>query len=265
MSLKVISRSKFDLWPVLETLVENATRLAAADAGLLARAGGDLFRIVAGYGASPDVHEYWRRNVIRPGRGAPIGRAALECRTVHIVDLLADPEYDLQEAQRIHGGRSVLAVPMLRQEEIIGVFFIYRTIVQAFTEKQIELVTTFAEQAVIAIENTRLFEEVQARTRELSESLERQMATSRVLSVISSSLGALEPVFQAMLENATRLCEASYGAMWLCEGDGLRTAALHGALQAPYLEQWRAGTVIRPPPRNAHDPCNQGPATGPRG
>ena len=163
--LKVISRSTFDLGPVLETLVENATRLAVAEAGLLVRFDGEVFRVVAGYGASPEVSEYWRRNVIHPGRGSPIGRAALERQTVHIVDLLADPEYELREAQRIHGGRSVLGVPMLRQNDLIGVFFIYRTTVRAFTDKQIELVTTFAEQAVIAIENTRLFEEVQARNR----------------------------------------------------------------------------------------------------
>ena len=227
--LKVISRSTFDLAPVLATLVENATRLAAAEAGLLARADGDIFRIVAGHGASPEVNDYWRRNVIRPGRGAPIGRAALERRTVHIVDLLVDPEYDLQEAQRIHGGRSVLAVPMLRQGELIGVFFIYRTIVQAFTDKQIELVTTFAEQAVIAIENTRLFEEVQARTRELTESLEQQTATSEVLSAISKSPGELTPVFEVMLENAVRICGAKIGNLALFDGRELRIAAFHGA------------------------------------
>jgi GAF domain-containing protein/anti-sigma regulatory factor (Ser/Thr protein kinase) len=241
--LKVISRSTFDLAPVLETLVENATRLAAAEAGLLARADGDIFRIVAGYGASPEVNEYWRRNVIRPGRGAPIGRAALERRTVHIVDLLADPEYDLQEAQRIHGGRSVLAVPMLRQEELIGVFFIYRTIVQAFTDKQIELVTTFAEQAVIAIENTRLFEEVQARTRELTESLEQQTATSEVLSAISKSPGELTPVFEVMLENAVRICGAKIGNLALFDGRELRIAAFHGAPKS-FEEMRRRDPII---------------------
>jgi GAF domain-containing protein len=238
--LKVISRSKFDLGPVLETLVENATRLAAADAGLLARADGDVFRIVAGYGASPDVHEYWRRNVIRPGRGAPIGRAALERRTVHIVDLLADREYDLQEAQRIHGGRSVLAVPMSRQEKIIGVFFIYRTIVLAFTEKQIELVTTFAEQAVIAIENTRLFEAEQARTKELverthelTESLEYQTATSDILAVISRSPNELQPVLNTIVATAARICKAQLADIAIVEGENIRIRASFGGLGRP--------------------------------
>src|SRR5262249_26196482 len=121
-------------------------------------------------------------------------------------------------------------------------------LVRPFTNKQIELVTTFADQAVIAIENVRLFDEVQARTRELSESLEQQAATSEVLRVISSSRSELEPVFRAMLANATRLCEASYGALWLCEGEGYRTAALHGPLPKAYLEQLRPGTVYHPDP-----------------
>ena len=120
--------------------------------------------------------------------------------------------------------------------------------VRPFTEKQIELVTTFADQAVIAIENVRLFDEVQARTSELTEALEQQTATSEVLQVISSSPSELEPVFRAMLVNATGLCEASYGALWLCEGDGYRTVALHGPLPEAYLEQLRPGTVFHPDP-----------------
>src|SRR5262249_12596500 len=123
--------------------------------------------------------------------------------------------------------------------ELIGAIVIYRQEVRPFTDKQIELIETFADQAVIAIENARLFDEVQARTAELSESLEQQTATSEVLRVISSSPGELQPVFQAMLENATKLCEASYGVMWLCEGDAFRGAAFHGDLPAAYTEQWR--------------------------
>ena len=134
----------------------------------------------------------------------------LEGKIVQIPDL-ADPEYTLHEAQRIGGFRTVLGVPLLREGTPIGVIILLRTTCGPFTDKQIELVTTFADQAVIAIENVRLFDEVQARTRELTESLEQQTATSEVLQVISSSPGELEPVFQAMLANATRICEAKFG------------------------------------------------------
>ena len=120
-----------------------------------------------------------------------------------------------------------------------------------FTDKQVELVETFADQAVIAIENVRLFDEVQARTRELSELLEQQTATAEVLGVISSSPGELQPVFGAMLGNAVRICEASYGAMWLSEGEAFRAAAFHGALPETYTELWRSGTLVRPHPGNA--------------
>jgi GAF domain-containing protein len=125
------------------------------------------------------------------------------------------------------------------------VIFLSRRTVRPFTDQQIELVKTFADQAVIAIENVRLFGEVQARTEELSEALEQQTATSQVLQVISSSPGELQPVFDALLANATRLCEASYGIMWLCEGDQFRTGAFHGALPPAYTDRWRHGTLIR--------------------
>jgi two-component system NtrC family sensor kinase len=193
--LKVISRSTFDLQPVLETLVENAARLAGAEGGLIARFDGEVFRFPAEYGASPEFSKYWRRNVIRPGRGSMIGRAALERRTVHIVDVLADPEFEHYEAQRAGGYRSVLAVPMLRRDDLIGVFFMWRTEVRAFTDKQIDLVATFADQAVIAIENARLLSELQAKNANLTEALERQTATSEILRVISRSPTDVQPVF----------------------------------------------------------------------
>ena len=136
----------------------------------------------------------------------------------------------------------------MREGMPIGVMTLMRHTVRPFTDKQIELATTFADQAVIAIENTRLFEEVQARTRELTESLEQQTATSKVLQVISSSPGELQPVFDAMLANATRLCEASYGVMWLSEGHGFRVASLHGALPAAFSEQFGTGTLAHPGP-----------------
>jgi len=161
---------------------------------------------------------------------------------------LADPEFTDHEAQKIGGFRAMLGVPLLREGTPIGTLVVTRRIPRPFTDKQIELLTTFADQAVIAIENARLFDEVQARTRDLAESLEQQTATSEVLRVISSSPGELQPVFEAMLGNATRLCEASYGAMWLCEGDDFRTAAIHGALPLEFVEQWRSGTLFRPHP-----------------
>src|SRR5262249_14365521 len=156
------------------------------------------------YGYSPEFIEYIRTISVEPERGSVMGRALLEGRVIHIADVLADPDYTWAEVQKLGGYRTVLGVPMLREGVPIGVLGLSRSEVRPFTDKQIELVTTFADQAVIAIENVRLFDEVQARTRELSEALEQQTATSEVLRVISSSPGDLEPVFQAMLENATR-------------------------------------------------------------
>src|SRR5262249_14614072 len=149
-------------------------------------------------------------------------------------------------AQRLGGFRTMLGVPMLREGRAIGVLGLSRSEVQPFTDKQIELVENFANQAVIAIENARLLNELRQRTDELSDSLEQQTATSEVLSVISSSAGELQPVFETMLAKATALCEASFGAMWLVDGDGYRTAALHGDLPEAYVEQWRSGTLHRP-------------------
>ena len=135
----------------------------------------------------------------------------------------------------------------MREGTPIGVIILWRKQVRPFTEKQIELVTTFADQAVIAIENVRLFDEVQARTHELTEALEQQTATSEVLQVISSSPGELEPVFQAMLENATRICDAKFGVMWLCEDDGFRAVALHGP--TAHVEERRRDPLIYPEPK----------------
>jgi hypothetical protein len=151
----------------------------------------------------------------------------LEGRTVHVSDVLADPEWTFIEGGRLGGVRTILGVPLLREGVAIGVLVLTRPVVEPFMEKQIELVTTFADQAVIAIENVRLFDEVQARTRELSESLEQQTATSEVLSVISSSPGELQPVINKLLENATRICNAKFGTMVLHEEDAFRHVALH--------------------------------------
>jgi GAF domain-containing protein len=234
--LKVISRSKFELQPVLDALAESATRLCEAERTGITLRDGDVYRIAARYGFSPEFEEYVKQHPFSPGRDSLTGRVALEGRAVHIPDALADPEYTYLEGQRLGDWRAMLGVPLLRDGTCIGVIAINRTTPQPFTTKQIELVTTFADQAVIAIENVRLFDEVQARSRELSESLEQQTATSEVLGVISGSPGELEPVFQVMLANATRLCEASQGTLWLCEGDGFRRTALHGTLPEAFVE-----------------------------
>src|SRR5262249_15577542 len=145
-----------------------------------------------------------------------------------VIDGQADPNPELANRCRSGNVRTTLGVPLLREGTPIGVLLLQRGIVQPFTDKEIELAETFADQAVIAIENVRLFDEVQARTRELSESLEQQTATSDVLKVISSSPGELEPVFQAILANASRICEATFGNLWLFEGNASRAVAAHG-------------------------------------
>src|SRR6516165_3607422 len=175
----------------------------------------------------------------------------MEGQTIHVADVQTEPDYKMVEAAKIGGIRTALGVPLLRDGTPIGVLVLQRKTMQPFTDKQIELVTTFADQAVIAIENVRLFEAEQYRTRELTEALEQQTATSEVLRVISSSPSELEPVFRAVLANATRLCEASYGALWLCDGDGYRTGALHGPLPEAYLEQLRPGTLYHPDPETS--------------
>jgi GAF domain-containing protein len=228
--LQTISRSAFDLQPVLETLVENAVRLCGAQNGMIFRFDGEVYRLAATCGASGEFQELWERHPMRPGRGTATARAVLERKPVHIPDALADPEYGFHEAQNIMGFRTVLVVPMMREGVPLGTIGIWRTEVQPFTEKQIELVSTFADQAVIAIENVRLFQEVEARNRELAESLEQQTATSEILRVISSSPTDIQPVLAAVAENAARLCEASNVTIHRFEGGVFRRAMVYGEL-----------------------------------
>src|SRR5262249_13913103 len=186
---------------------------------------------------------------LQPGRGSVVGRALLANAAVQIPDVLADPEYTYSDMQRAAGYRTLLAVPMLRGTEPIGVLFLGRKTVAPFPGKQIELVQTFADQAVIAIENVRLFDEVQAKTRDLAESLQQQTATADVLQVISTSPGDLAPVFDKMLENATRVCGAEFGSMNLLEGDMLRQAALYNA--PPAFAAQRINKTFRVHPRTS--------------
>jgi two-component system NtrC family sensor kinase len=238
--LRIISRSTFHLQTVLDGLIESAVRLTGAELGLILRQDGEVYRPAAFYGASSDFIDATKQNPISPGRSSATGRAILEGRVVHIHDVLADPEYTWagREAADV---RTILAVPMLRDRCVIGVIVIRRTRVQPFTDKQIELLTSFADQAVIAIENTRLFEEVQARTRELQEALEQQTAASEVLTVISSSPGELEPVFQAMLANSMRICEANFGVMFEHSNGMFRAISSLGVppAYAEHCGQWR--------------------------
>ena len=170
--LKVISRSTFDLRTVLNTLVESAARLCDADMASIPRQTGAIFDHVATFGYPRDFQEFLQRNPISPGRGTVTGRAVLEGKTIHIPDVLDDPEYSFIEGQKTGGYRTTLGVPLMREGAAIGVLNLTRSEVRPFTDKQIELATTFADQAVIAIENVRLFQSVEARTRELAKSLE---------------------------------------------------------------------------------------------
>jgi len=241
--LKVISRSTFDLQTVLNTLTESAARLCAADRGVIYQRDRDLYRLAANYGFSSEAAQYAVERPLRPGRGSLTGRVALEGRAIHIPDVLADSDYTLTDYQRVFGYRTALGVPLLREGETIGTFTLTRDEVDPFTEKQIELATTFADQAVIAIENVRLFEAEQQRTHELQESLEQQTATAEVLKIISKSPGELKPVFEAMLASAVRICGAKFGNLWLCEGSAFRVNAMHGAPPA-YADFLRRNSVI---------------------
>jgi len=247
--LKVISRSTFDLQAVLDTLVESAARLCEAQTANIFRPKDGFYEIVASYGFSSAHDEYMQRHPIPISPGTVTGQAALEGRTIHVHDVLAEPDYKLIEAQRIGGYRTALGVPLLREGMPIGVIVLSRPVVRPFTDKQIELVETFADQAVIAIENVRLFDEVQARTRELSESLQQQTATADVLKVISRSTFDLKSVLQTLVESAGRLCGADYatitrqkdGVLFFAEAYGYSSEFIEYVKAMPV--EWGRGTA----------------------
>ena len=244
--LKVISRSTFDLQTVLDTLTEFAARLCEADMASIARPDDGEYYWATGHGFPPEFREFMKTMRVPPGRGTAVSRAVLEGKTTHIHDVLNEPEYTFPpEGQKLGDYRTVLAVPLLREGNPIGVIVLIRRTVCPFTDKQIELAGTFADQAVIAIENVRLFDEVQARTHELTEALEQQTATSEVLQVISTSSGELEPVFETILANAVRICEATFGNMYLRDGEVFRIAAAHNT-PPPLLEHRRRVPLQRP-------------------
>jgi GAF domain-containing protein len=218
--LKVISRSTFDLQAVLDTLVESAARLCDADVANLWRPKEASYHLAASYGVASKFKE-WLENkkyletvAIEPGRGTIVGRTLLEGTTVHVRDIQEDPEYDLDGLISIGDFRTTLGVPLLREGSPIGVFFLTRTRVDPFTQQQIDLVTTFADQAVIAIENVRLFDEVQARTRELTQSVEELRALGQVTQAVNSTVD-LETVLTTIVAKATQLSSTEAGAIYV--------------------------------------------------
>ena len=225
--LKVISRSTFDLQAVLDTLVNSAALLCRADRAAIRLARDGSYHHVASYGFTPDQMDYMKHHPWKADRESVGGRSVLEGKAVQVADVKADPEFKLMRGPGFQNVRTTLGVPLVREGAPIGALIMTRNVVEPFTVKQIELVTTFADQAVIAIENVRLFDAEQQRSRELSEALEQQTATSEVLQVISNSVGDLQPIFDAMLANATRLCGAEFGILNLDDGDVLRIAALY--------------------------------------
>jgi two-component system, NtrC family, sensor kinase len=243
--LQVISSSPGDLNPVFQAMLANATRICEATFGTLWLREGDAFRVVALHNAPPAYAEARRRErCLRPPPDTALGRAASTKRVVQIEDIRARPSYDPDWRAVIELGnyRTIVCVPMLKDDELTGAISIFRQEVRRFTDKQVDLLQNFARQAVIAIENTRLLNE-------LRESLQQQTATSEVLGVISSSPGELEPVFQAMLANAVRICEAKFGNLLLYDGNAFRFAAMHGAPPA-WHELRRRDPVIRVGPNN---------------
>src|SRR5262249_5752658 len=243
--LKVISRSTFELQTVLDTLVGSAARLCEADTGIIRRPEGETFPVAATFGLTAQQRDHFERYVTKPDRGSVFGRTILEGRAIHVPDVLADPEYNRPRLQDFVSVRASLGAPLVREGIVVGVFTLQRREPRPYSQKQIELLETFADQAVIAIENVRLFDEVQARTRELTESLEQQTATSEVRSAISSSPGELEPVFQTMLENATRICEAKFGVLFQYDGGAFCATASLGVPPA-YEEFQRQRGPFRP-------------------
>jgi GAF domain-containing protein len=252
--LRVISSSPGELEPVFKAMLENATRVCASKFGTMYLREGDAFRTVAMYGAPPAYEEVrMRQPLFHPGPGTGLGRTALTKQVVHVADVTTEQAYTERDSMRTtaveQGGvRTLLSVPMLKEDELIGAIAIYRQEVRPFTDKQIELVTNFAAQAVIAIESTRLLKELRQRTEDLAESLQQQTATSEVLQVISSTPGDLDPVFQKMLENATRVCGANFGTLNLYDGEIFNTVAVYNV--PPALAFARVNAVIRPHPES---------------
>ena len=232
----------------MQSVVDTAMRLCRADQAVIFRQDNGVYRFAAGYSVNPEYLEIERQNPILPGPETVVGRAALSRSVARIDDAWTDPLYQKKRDAKIAGVRSMIGVPLMREGEPIGVIALARGRVEPFVEREIELVATFADQAVIAIENVRLFEAEQQRTRELTESLEQQTATSEVLKVISSSPGELQPVFATMLEKAVRICGAKFGNVYRWDGEALNMVA---ALNTPAaFAEAQKRSAFRPRPNS---------------
>jgi GAF domain-containing protein len=242
--LKVISRAAFDLQTVLDTLVESATRVCNGDHAGLTMREADVYRYVATYALANEFFTFLRNRTLAPGRDSIAGRTALEGKVVHVADLAADPEYRMPEAVTVGKIRTTLGVPLLRDGVVIGTFTVNRQRVEPFTQRQIELVQTFADQAVIAIENARLLNELRQRTTDLAESLEQQTATSKVLDVISRSAFDLQAVFETVAESSVRLCGADRAFIYRFDGELLRLAVAFNTPEK--LKDFVSQNPIRP-------------------
>ena len=260
--LKVISRSAFDLQPVFDSMAESVVRLCEAERAYIFRFDGKMLRAVASHNAGPENQDWVYRNPIPLGRHSVSARAGLERRTVQVADIQNDPEYSYV-AHDVDPIRTTLAVPMLKGDELIGTITIYRLEVKPFTAKQISLMETFADQAVIAIENVRLFDEVQKRTADLTEALEQQTATSEILKSALEFAWRSRPGIRVMLENAVRLCDAKFGTHVPVRGKAVpsRSEAERAAALVEFLDnrgpfvpdaanaldrsRWRSKTVLR--------------------
>jgi class 3 adenylate cyclase/putative methionine-R-sulfoxide reductase with GAF domain len=255
--LKVISSSPGDLQPVFEAMLANAVRICDAAFGNIYRWDGETMRLIASHNVPTAYAEVRSRLPLNANPQSPVGRMIATKAAVHTADFATEPAYTDERnpsavaAVEVGAVRSFLAVPMLKENELVGAFIVSRQEVRPFSEKQVALVKNFAAQAVIAIENARLLNELRQRTDDLTErttnlteALEQQTATSEVLQIISSSPGDLEPVFAAMLEKAARICEAKLGSVYRCEGDTFRFVAMHN-VPAALAEQARR-TPFRP-------------------
>ena len=252
--LQVISGSPGDLQPVFAAMLENAARICDANFGNIFRWDGDALWLVATHNTPPAFVEHRRRVPFRPNQGNPIGDMLKANAAIHVADLAGDQRYitrsdpEVVAAVELGGIRTFVAVPMLNDEKLIGTVIVYRQEVRPFTDKQIELVKNFAAQAVIAIENARLLNELRQRTTDLTEALEQQTATSNVLQVISSSPGNLEPVFATILANAVRLCDAKFGSINRWDGEALHLVGTYNV--PPAFAEFRKRTPFRPGPEN---------------